>query len=97
MFVDIQATLSAQGSVRIYEAHDPTDLSLWPLEHEFSAMRCRCSALAWSQNRSHPPLIAVGCDDQNAQGARVVVWEYSAKLKSVWDFVPFDEYTKVPL
>jgi len=45
--VSVQATCSVDGVVRIYEATDVMNLSIWNLQHEIQT-RVVCSCLSWS-------------------------------------------------
>ncbi|XP_017883043.1 nucleoporin SEH1-A isoform X2 [Ceratina calcarata] len=73
------ATCSEDGVIRIYEAPDVMNLSQWTLQHDISC-KLQCSCLSWnpSLSRLHPPMIAVGSDDQNpSSGGKVFIYEYS--------------------
>ena len=72
------ATCSADGTVRIYEATDVMNLSEWSLQHEIPC-KVSLSCLSWNQTtaRFHPPMIAVGSDDnQHPSSSKVFVFEY---------------------
>lgn len=72
------ATCSADGTVRIYEATDVMNLSEWSLQHEIPC-KVSLSCLSWNQTtaRFHPPMIAVGSDDnQHPSASKVFVFEY---------------------
>ncbi|KAK3927545.1 Nucleoporin SEH1 [Frankliniella fusca] len=72
------ATCSTDGVIRIYEAPDVMNLSQWTLQHEIQCKQ-QCSCLTWSHSfsRLHPPMIAVGSDDNNpANGSKVAIYEY---------------------
>jgi len=47
----VQATCSVDGVVRIYEATDVMNLSIWNLQHEIQT-RVVCSCLSWSTSKS---------------------------------------------
>ena len=49
-FVLPQATASADGVIRIYEAVDVMNLANWSLQHEFNS-RISCSCLTWNSSR----------------------------------------------
>nr|CAI5825235.1 unnamed protein product [Callosobruchus analis] len=73
------ATCSAEGIIRIYEAPDIMNLSQWTLQHD---VQCKLplSCLSWnpSMSKMHPPMLAVGSDDQvAANGGKVFIYEYS--------------------
>ena len=46
----VQATCSVDGVVRIYEATDVMNLSIWNLQHEIQT-RVVCSCLSWSTSK----------------------------------------------
>jgi len=48
--VSVQATCSIDGVVRIYEATDVMNLSIWNLQHEIQT-RVVCSCLSWSTSK----------------------------------------------
>ncbi|VDN02032.1 unnamed protein product [Thelazia callipaeda] len=75
------ATVSSQGVLRIYEAPDIMNLSMWSLNQDIAVFRCRCSCLSWSTNRLAKPLIAVGSDDAHTTGKRVAIYEYHDNLR----------------
>ncbi|MFH4977817.1 hypothetical protein AB6A40_004526 [Gnathostoma spinigerum] len=81
------ATVSSQGVVRIYEAQDIMNLSMWNLNHELSPFKHRCGTLTWSSNRYTKPLLAIGSDatiiPENAQlpFRRVIIYEYHDNLR----------------
>ncbi|VDM66273.1 unnamed protein product [Strongylus vulgaris] len=77
-----QATVSAQGIVRIYEAADVMDLSRWSLCHELQAFYTRCGSVEWSRSRIHRPLLAVASDDKRAENdERIVIYEHNENLR----------------
>merc|ERR1712038_1088505 len=82
------ATCSADGTVRIYEATDVMNLGEWSLMHEIPC-KVPLSCISWNQTvaRFHPPMIAVGSDDNQLQhhssssssssgSSKVFVFEY---------------------
>ncbi|CAD6185886.1 unnamed protein product [Caenorhabditis auriculariae] len=76
------ASVSAQGTVRVYEAPDVMDLSKWSLIHELQAFYTRCGCVTWSHSRIHRPLIAVGSDEKKSENnERIVVYEYIDALR----------------
>ncbi|VDN42709.1 unnamed protein product [Gongylonema pulchrum] len=71
-----QATVSSQGVLRIYEAPDIMNISMWSLTQDIVVFRGRCSCLTWSTQRLTKPLIAVGSDDTHSAAKRVAVkWQ----------------------
>jgi len=46
----VQATCSVDGVIRIYEATDVMNLSIWNLQHEIQT-RVVCSCLSWSTSK----------------------------------------------
>lgn len=71
------ATCSKDGIVRIYEAANITNLSHWTLMHEIKC-KLTCSSISWNPSRNHPPMIAVGSDDDNPSvGGKVQMQEYN--------------------
>jgi len=72
------ATCSADGTVRIYEAPDVMNLSQWSLQHEIQC-NLPCSCISWNMSmfKGHAPIIAVGSDDSNSTGPKVLVYEFS--------------------
>ncbi|MCL4145293.1 UNVERIFIED_CONTAM: hypothetical protein GTU68_005239, partial [Idotea baltica] len=80
----ILAACSADGLIRIYEATDVMNLNHWSLMHEIQTKLSSCSCLSWnpSPSRIHPPLIAVGSDDQSGgMNGKVLLFEYSDNLR----------------
>ncbi|VDK67614.1 unnamed protein product [Onchocerca ochengi] len=75
------ATVSSQGILRVYEAPDIMNLSMWSLNQDIAVFRYRCSCLSWSTHRLTKPLIAVGSDDAHTTGKRVAVYEYHDNLR----------------
>ncbi|KAG1681672.1 Nucleoporin SEH1 [Nymphon striatum] len=74
------ATCSADGILRIYEAADVMNLSQWSLQHETNC-KFTCSCISWSPARNHPPMIAVGSDDNTSNHAKVFIYEYSENTR----------------
>jgi len=72
------ATCSADGIVRVYEATDIMNLSEWSLQHEIPC-KIALSCISWNPSiaRFHPPMLAIGSDDQSAGGSKVFVYEYN--------------------
>jgi len=72
------ATCSADGIVRVYEATDIMNLSEWSLQHEIPC-KVALSCLSWNGSCAsyHPPMLAIGSDDQSSAGSKVFVYEYS--------------------
>ncbi|XP_055344170.1 nucleoporin SEH1-like [Paramacrobiotus metropolitanus] len=59
------ATTSSDGTIRIYENIDQSNLSQWQTLHEFSSKFSSTSCIAWSQSRLLPVILAVGTDDES--------------------------------
>jgi len=76
------ATCSADGIVRVYEATDIMNLSEWSLQHEIPC-KVALSCLSWNPSlaRFHPPMLAIGSDDQSSSGSKVFVYEYSESAR----------------
>lgn len=72
----ILATCSVDGVVRIYEATDVMNLSIWNLQHEIQT-RVVCSCLSWSTSKTFPTAIAVGSDEATQSAGRVQIYEYN--------------------
>ncbi|ELT96850.1 hypothetical protein CAPTEDRAFT_157718 [Capitella teleta] len=78
------ATCSADGVVRIYEAPDVMNLSQWTLQHDIPC-KLSCSCVSWNPSRVHPPMIAVGSDDNNpSAGGKVHIFEYNDNTSRKW-------------
>ncbi len=57
-----QAVCAKEGAVRIYEAPDSMNLSVWSQASDFRVHgKGSCTSLSWSQSRAHTPLLAIGC------------------------------------
>ncbi|RWS10508.1 nucleoporin seh1-like isoform X1 [Dinothrombium tinctorium] len=85
------ATCSTEGQLRIYDAPDIMNLSQWPLQHDISC-RMQCSCVTWSHSRLHPPMIAVGSDD-NTPAAKVIIFEYSESTRRWIEIEAISFYT----
>ncbi|CAG2106098.1 unnamed protein product [Medioppia subpectinata] len=72
------ATCSSDGIVRIYEAPDVMNVSQWSVQYEIVCNKA-CSSLTWnpSLTRLRSPMIAVGSDDTNNSGSKVLIYEYN--------------------
>lgn len=77
------ATCSEDGIIRIYEAPDVMLLSQWSPQHELNC-KIRLSSIAWNCSRAHPPMIAVGSDDQNEVCGKVILFQYFENSRK-WD------------
>uniref|UniRef100_A0A9J2P7R3 Anaphase-promoting complex subunit 4 WD40 domain-containing protein n=1 Tax=Ascaris lumbricoides TaxID=6252 RepID=A0A9J2P7R3_ASCLU len=75
------ATVSSQGMLRIYEAPDIINLSMWNLNTDITVFKYRCSALTWSSNRLTKPLIAIASDDAEDVTKYIAVYEYHDNLR----------------
>lgn len=73
-------TCATDGHVRIYEAPDITNLSLWSLKDEFNC-KMACSSITWNQSTIHAPMLAVGSDDANSPSPRVLIYEYNDDMR----------------
>jgi WD40 repeat protein len=60
--------------VRIYEAPDIMNLSQWSVQHEITC-KMACSCLTWNPSPFHPPLLAVGSDDNTNTSPKVIIFE----------------------
>ncbi|XP_062599800.1 nucleoporin SEH1-like [Saccostrea cucullata] len=71
------AICCSDGMVRIYECPDVMNISQWSLQHDIQT-KFKCSCLSWNSSRMHPPMIAVGSDDNNPSGGgKCQVFEYN--------------------
>lgn len=72
------ATCAVDGVLRVYSASNIADLTDWHLEQEIS-LKIPLSCLSWNPSlaRFHPPMLAIGSDDQSSSGPKVFVYEYS--------------------
>jgi len=79
----ILGTGSADGIIRIYEAPDVMELSVWSLQYEINS-KIPCSCISWnpSLSRLHQPMLAVGSDDASSAQGKVSVFEYSEKERN---------------
>ncbi len=79
------ATCSSDGIVRIYEAPDVMNVSQWSVQFEIVCKKA-CSSLSWnpSLSRLRSPMIAVGSDDANNSGSKVLIYEYNENSR-VWE------------
>ena len=77
------ATCSEDGIIRIYEAPDVMLLSQWSPQHELNC-KIPLSSIAWNSSRAHPPMIAVGSDDQNEVCGKVILFQYFENSRK-WD------------
>nr|AXS78259.1 Nucleoporin seh1-A [Anisakis simplex] len=75
------ATVSSQGMLRIYEAPDVINLSMWNLNTDITVFKYRCSALTWSSNRLKKPLIAISSDDREDVPKYIAIYEYHDSLR----------------
>uniref|UniRef100_H2Y6B9 Uncharacterized protein n=1 Tax=Ciona savignyi TaxID=51511 RepID=H2Y6B9_CIOSA len=80
------ATCSADGTIRIYEAPDPVNLTQWSMLQQ---VHCKipCCCISWnpSMYRYHSPMIAVGSDDTNTSaGGKVFILEHNDTLRQ-WE------------
>jgi len=77
------ATCSSDGIVRIYEAPDVMNVSQWSVQYEIVCNKA-CSSLTWnpSLSRLRSPMIAVGSDDTNNVGSKVLIYEYNENLRT---------------
>jgi len=69
------ATCSEDGIIRIYEAPDVMLLSQWSPQHELDC-KMSLTSIAWNSSRAHPPMIAVGSDDQYKVCGKVILFQY---------------------
>ncbi|XP_046842687.1 nucleoporin SEH1-like isoform X2 [Xenia sp. Carnegie-2017] len=75
------ATCSKDGTIRIYEAVDVTNLSHWTRMHEIKSKK-NCCCLSWNPSRNHAAMIAVGSDDASpSEGGKVQIFEYNDGLR----------------
>ena len=76
------ATCSADGIVRVYEATDIMNLSEWSLQHEIPC-KVALSCISWNPSlaRYHPPMLAIGSDDQSSSGSKLFVYEYAESTR----------------
>lgn len=77
------ATCSSDGIVRIYEAPDVMNVSQWSVQFEINCFKA-CSSLTWnpSLSRLRSPMIAVGSDDTNNSGSKVLIYEFNENHRS---------------
>lgn len=73
------ANCSSDVILRIYEAPDVMNLGQWSLQHDI-VCKMSCSSLSWNPSRMHPPMIAVGCDEECNQ-AKIIIFEYSENTR----------------
>lgn len=64
------ATISSDGTLRIYEAPDIMNLSQWNPIHDICT-NLSCTSLDWNPSPFHPPMIAVGSDDDGTNAYNV--------------------------
>jgi len=69
------AACSEDGVIRIYEAPDVMLLSQWSPQHMLDC-KIPLSSVAWNSSRAHPPMIAVGSDDQIQVCGKVILFQY---------------------
>jgi len=92
------ATCSADGTVRVYEALDVMNLSVWSLRDEIPH-KIQCSCISWnpSLSRLHAPMLAVGSDIANSSGpsqGKVSVYEYSGSDRKWHKIETFSNITE---
>jgi len=71
--------------IRIYEAPDVMLLSQWSPQHELNC-KMPLSSIAWNSSRAHPPMLAVGSDDQNEICGKVILFQFFENSRK-WDKV----------
>ncbi len=91
------ATCSSDGIVRIYEAPDVMNVSQWSVQYEIVCNKA-CSSLSWnpSLSRLRSPMIAVGSDDANNSGSKVLIYEYDENSRR-WEKLEIASNTTDPV
>ena len=85
-FLGLQLVICAQnGEVRIYECTDILSSNVWTLVHpELKTNMGSCSSCSWSSCFNLPILLALGCDESNADyktnqsSEKLTIFEYNA-------------------
>ncbi|KFD67348.1 hypothetical protein M514_05227 [Trichuris suis] len=75
------------GTVRIYEAVDLSNLAQWNLQHEIQASCHSLTCLAWCASENHRPMLAVGTDSVDPENPKLVLYTYKEDFNQVWDRV----------
>eukprot|EP00735_Rhodelphis_limneticus_P013136 TRINITY_DN665_c0_g1::TRINITY_DN665_c0_g1_i1::g.28915::m.28915 TRINITY_DN665_c0_g1::TRINITY_DN665_c0_g1_i1::g.28915 ORF type:complete len:325 (+),score=25.94,sp/Q4FZW5/SEH1A_XENLA/46.08/5e-93,WD40/PF00400.27/0.00082,WD40/PF00400.27/1.1e-11,WD40/PF00400.27/3.7e-05,WD40/PF00400.27/0.56,WD40/PF00400.27/3.7e-09,WD40/PF00400.27/0.00058,YmzC/PF14157.1/50,YmzC/PF14157.1/54,YmzC/PF14157.1/3.5e+03,YmzC/PF14157.1/1.1e+04,W_rich_C/PF07483.6/18,W_rich_C/PF07483.6/1.4e+03,W_rich_C/PF07483.6/3.4 TRINITY_DN665 len=66
------AACSSDGTVRIYEAPDPLNLTLWTPAGEFEASKGGATSCSWCSSRFDPVMLVVGTVDP-----AIKIWQYN--------------------
>ncbi|CDW53508.1 nucleoporin SEH1 [Trichuris trichiura] len=75
------------GTIRIYEAVDLSNLAQWNLQHEIQASCHSLTSLAWCASENRRPMLAVGTDSVDPENPKLVLYTYKEDFNQVWDRV----------
>uniref|UniRef100_A0A5S6QNM9 WD_REPEATS_REGION domain-containing protein n=1 Tax=Trichuris muris TaxID=70415 RepID=A0A5S6QNM9_TRIMR len=73
------------GTIRIYEATDLSNLAQWNLQHEIQAACYGLTCLAWCPSEDHQPTLAVGTDGVDPENPKLVLYTYKEDFNQAWD------------
>ncbi|XP_075678683.1 nucleoporin SEH1-like [Dermatophagoides pteronyssinus] len=78
----ILSTCSLDGIIRIYEAPDVMNITQWSIQYEINCNKA-CSSISWNPSlfRQNFPMIAVGSDDNNVQGSKILFYEFNDQAR----------------